>query len=283
MTAARAAPCPLHPWGSGEESSQPGCSAAIGLTPGAGTAPWPCPRLQRAGATRCPGRTGTPGWGTACSSGTGSPGLWETADAGLGRLPGPGTQAPVCRVPCIGACWHVRLQDAMHWCPRACMAAECHVLVPTGVLGCTVRHVGACRCARLCDAVRWCLPMCTAARCHVLVPASMHGCTMPCVGAYRHAQPHGAMHWCFPASSTARWGAHGRADPLPQLRWEAGDRLTSSPAASTQEERCTSQGKRFGGCRHPAGSQTPTPAVLPGQRGAPCHGQAGAKPGFISR
>ena len=34
MTAARAAPCPLHPWGSGEESSQPGCSAVIGLTPG---------------------------------------------------------------------------------------------------------------------------------------------------------------------------------------------------------------------------------------------------------
>lgn len=129
-----AAPCPLHPHprGGGEASSRPGCSAVIRLTPGAGAplfpspaAPWPCRRLQRAGTARCPGRTGTPGWGRACGSGTGSPRPWGNSRRWTGPAAGHRpSYAPGCRVPCIGARWHARLQGAMCWCPLACSAAR---------------------------------------------------------------------------------------------------------------------------------------------------------------
>lgn len=166
-------------------------------------APWSCPRLQRAGTTCCPGRTGTPGWGRACSGGMGSPRLWETTDPGLDWLPGPVRQASGCRVPCIGARWHAQLQDAICWCP----------------LGCLVLRVGAQWCAWLCDAVRWWLPVC-----HVLVPTGMHSCMVPCIGAFQHPT--------LPAGEQMQ----SRADALSQRRWEAGDQLTGSPASSTREE-----------------------------------------------
>lgn len=109
-----------------------------------------------------------------------------------------------------------------------------------------------------------------AAGCHALVPAGVRSRTVPCMGASRHpALPHGE----HPDEQT----------PCPSSGGRQGDRLTGFITSSTGEDPRTSQGEQFRGRRCPAGSQTPTPAVLPGRRGAGCRGQAGAKRGFVTQ
>lgn len=207
--AARAAPCPLHPcpWGGGEESSQPGCSAFIRLTPGLAhpylhlqLLPGPAQGCRERGPHAA--RGGRVPWAGAQPAAAGRA-PWDRGKQqtlGWTGCPVP-SLAPACLLLGAGAAHRcARLHSAVHWCLPAWAAAGCHALVPVGMHGCVMPCVGVCQHAWLRDAVCWCPPTrsrlhgavrwcplaCPAAQHPVLVPTGVHSRTVPCVGTFQH-------------------------------------------------------------------------------------------------